>query len=128
MSQNAGADKVSSTVLKRESRLLSCRLTNEELIARGQSLAEAIENISTEEAQQESLKREMKARLAGLEAQRSHLASVVSRRAEMREVSVEVALFEDAGVVHTIRMDTGEVVHSRPMTDDERQRSLALES
>jgi hypothetical protein len=113
---------------KRENRILPCKLTKDELIERGQSLAATIEDINTETDAQEGLKREMKARIGVLEAQRSSLAAVVSRRHELRDVSVEVQLHDDTNTVATVRMDTGEVIHSRTMNDDERQESLPLEA
>ncbi len=118
--------KPENRVLRREVRMLSCNLTQSELIDRGASLAATIEDLASEESRQESEKREMKARLARIESERSRLASVVSRRAELRDVQTEEIINFQSGRVETVRMDTGEIFHDRPIRDEERQEALPV--
>jgi len=113
-------------ILRRMSRSLSARLTDDEIGQRGRDLARAWQDIASEEVRQDGLKKEMKARLSGLSSEAARLATIVSRGEELRDVDVEVRAVIPAGVVHEIRMDTGEIIHSRPFTDTERQRHLPL--
>lgn len=54
------------------------------------------------------------------------LAEAVRPRKELREVVVVEQSDFDAGAVHTVRTDTGEVVATRGMSQEERQRPLAF--
>jgi hypothetical protein len=105
---------------------LSCKLTTEEFEERAKSLAEAHEDRKGLESNHEMLKRQMKSEAAELEAKIDVLAAVVSRKSEMRQVEVE----EQADLVKLkafrYRMDTGEVINERPLTEDERQEKIPL--
>lgn len=103
---------------------LSCVLTDDELRERGEQLAKAIEDIATEQKNQESIKAEMKSSIATLEARRDALAAQVRRKAELRQVEVEEVTDYVSGRFSRSRLDTGEVIHERPLTNDERQASL----
>jgi hypothetical protein len=73
---------------------------------------------------QVDMKAQMKARLAELDARKTQLAIIIGRREEDRDVTVDQ--FWDFGrfVVDTVRRDTGEVVSSRRMTEEECQQPL----
>lgn len=111
-------------IKRTETRNLPVKLREDELLERGHSLASVIQDITSEEARQVDVKAQMKARLSELEARRSQLAIVVSRREEQRDVTCDVFHDYDRVVVETVRRDTGEVVYSRAMTEDERQLPL----
>lgn len=108
-------------ILKRHATILSCKLTDEEFRDRASNLAATLEDIKAEDSRHEMLKREMKSALSALEARRDVLALTVSRRSEMREVEVEDQANDKTGMVDRIRMDTGEIVLTRVMNDQERQ-------
>lgn len=105
---------------------LACKLTQEELVARGAELAEVLDDIKNEESSQVGLKKQMASTLASLEAKRDDLSSRVSRREEHRDVEVQETLDYKAGKFYRTRMDTGLVIFERPLTNDERQASLEL--
>lgn len=108
-------------------RPLACRLTEEELLQKGQQLAEAVEDIQSEERRQTDIKASMKARLTALEARRDEVSVAIRRREEERDVEVDIWHDFARGIVQDIRRDTGEVIHYRPMSDDERQQGLPME-
>lgn len=101
--------------------LLECKLTSDELVKYGSELARTIQDIADEEEHQTSLKTELKARLAVLEAKRGELATKIIRGAEPIDVDVQPALDFKADCYRETRMDTGEVVYERKIKDDERQ-------
>ena len=106
---------------------LPVRLTQDELLDRAAELAGVVEDYSTEEARQTDVKAQLKARLTELDAKRRQLAIVVARKEEYRDVRCEVLADLDRMLAHTMRTDTGEIVGSRPLTDEERQDGLPLE-
>jgi hypothetical protein len=109
---------------QRQVRNLPCVLTEKEFLERSRSLASVTEDIATETDRQADMKAQMKAKLAGLQAQQSLLASIVSRGEELRDVEVHVEYDEVALMVRTFRRDTMETIEERPMRDDELQRVL----
>lgn len=114
-------------VRRTEKRNLSCTLTDEELIERGEKLATLTQKIEQTEDAQASEKKQMKEALDGLyDAQRA-IATVVKTRAEYRDVDVEIVLDYDVLQVREVRTDTGELVKARAMTDAERQMGLPMD-
>lgn len=120
----AAKDAPATKVLTKEIRLLPCRLTDEEWAQRAGELASVVADVSLEESRQKSAKAEMKARLEELAAKRDRLGNVVTRHEEQRDVQVEIVADFGIGKAETIRKDTYEVIHSRPLTDHERQMGL----
>ena len=106
---------------------LPCKLTEKELRTAGSDLAGVVQDIATEADRHVDIKSQMKARLSELEARKSILAITISRREEYRDVEIEVLSNYDEGIVRRVRMDTGEVLHERPMREDERQSSLPMD-
>jgi hypothetical protein len=104
--------------------LLSCKLTDDELLQAGQDLAKVNQDIVREENDQTSAKAQMKARLTGLEAKRTEISLKISRKAEERSVEVERILNFQIGKYFETRIDTGEVIHQRDIRDDERQETV----
>jgi hypothetical protein len=112
-------------VLKTETRLLPCPLTDSELLAKGDALANCLRLIEEEKEAQEAEKSAMKERLAGFLLQLGKLRQEVQERREFRDVPVEIRVRSmlEATVAET-RVDTGEVIRERFMDDDERQMKL----
>jgi hypothetical protein len=109
---------------RRDVRNLSCKLTEAEFLERSRSLAAVTNDIATETARQVDAKAEMKAKLAGLQAQQARLASTVSRGEEYRDVEVSIEPDDITLCVRTFRTDTQECIEERPMQEHERQRVL----
>lgn len=113
-------------VAKTTTRTLPVKLSQDELRERGDTLASVIQDLNTEQKRQTDQKAQMKAKLSELEARQTQLAIMISRREEDREVVIDVWHDFERGTVSEVRRDTGEELHSRHMTDEERQRSLPI--
>jgi len=118
--------KIDTKIVRTEARSLPVKLTDEELRERGDSLAQVIQNLRTEEDRQVDIKAQMKARLAELDAKKTQLAITISRREEDREVMVDTYHDYDRLKVEMVRQDTGETINSRRMTEAEQQLPLAM--
>jgi len=103
---------------------LSVRLTEDELRQFADELVGILEDMGTQLAREDSIKRELKAKMAGLEARRNELASIIRRREQMRSVDVIWERHYGLGLTRKLRLDTGEVLSSRMLRDDERQPPL----
>ena len=112
---------------KTVSRNVPCRLTHEEWNDRANDLAQAVQDLQTEERRQTDVKAGLKARLAELQSRQSTLADVVARREESRDIVCDQMAYPDRGIVEVIRRDTGEICETRPLDDNERQMVLKLE-
>lgn len=111
-------------VLKRGTETLPTELTKDELLAKAAELAEVHERLALEREAQKQTKADLKARLEELEQRRNELARVVQRKKEDRVVDIEIHANDGKGVVEYLRMDTGEVYTTRPLSADERQLSI----
>jgi hypothetical protein len=104
---------------------LHCDLSEDELRARGQKLAEALREIRrVEDAKRDAMK-DFKEQLEELHGETRETADAIRNKSEFRLVSCQV--FFHAPVVgskRTIRMDTGELVREEAMTLDEQQMNL----
>ena len=109
-------------------RLLPCKLTDDELREYGQDLAKVRQDILTEEARQVSLKQQLKASLTELEARSLRLSSMIARGEEARDVEVEPRLDFRKSEYCEIRADTGERISERLITEEERQEHLNLDA
>ena len=103
---------------------LSVRLTDAERLQLGDELAGVQDQIGNQLSREESIKKELKAKMAGLEARRDELASIVRRKEQMRPVECVWERNYGDGLARKIRLDTGEVIQSRPLQDHERQPKL----
>jgi hypothetical protein len=113
-------------ILRRTVRMLPCRLSDVELLALGGKLADALQDVATETERQASVKKELGARLAGMQARVTELSARLRRREEEREVTVEVVANFAQNVAREIRTDTNAVLLTRELTAAERQRPLPL--
>jgi len=107
-------------------RTLAVILTADEVMQAGHQLAETIQDINSEQRRQDDMKAQMKARLAELAAKQTRLAIMVTRVEDFRDVEIH-AIVNDKGLVEEIRTDTKEIITTRPLLDEERQRMLALQ-
>lgn len=107
---------------------LPCALTEDELRSYGDELAGVVQDIAAQADREKEVKAELKARTTELTARQSMLAMKVSRRQESREVACVVHVDYEAGLRTVTRTDTGEVVQTRPLRDDERQPALPVEA
>lgn len=106
---------------------LACPLTDYEFTVRAKALAQTEEDLRIEEESQEAVKAGLKEALADIRKRRTMLAGIVSRGEEFRDVECEEVLDYTMGTVTRVRTDTGTLLVTRPMTDEERQRKLFTE-
>ena len=110
---------------------LPVKLTEPELALRSQEMASAERKMSDAELRLDQFVEAAKATKKQIEAEVSEardevriLAMVVRERQEKRSVPIIEEPDYEAGAVNTYRTDTHEIVATRGMTPEERQRSL----
>lgn len=113
-----------TTINRQSSEVLSCVLTDAEMLDRGRQLAESLQDIREEEDRQATAKKEMKDTLESLQKEADRLSAIVRDGREDRTVAVRIDHDEARLMVHKTRLDTGELIASRAMTEEERQRAL----
>ena len=113
-------------IRKKSTQRIAVKLTDRELLDYGKALAQSENDIRSEREQQDAMRAGMKETLQRIESRRMMLAGLVSSGEEYREIDCDDVFDYDTGRVTRHRLDTGEVVIERPMTDEERQRSIAL--
>lgn len=106
---------------------LRCALTDEELLARGQALARALEQMQKREADGKAFAANVKSDIEQYKKEGLRLTSHIAEKSEWRHVECnEVHDFKE-GTVSLIRLDTCEVISERRMWDEERQDELHLD-
>lgn len=122
----------------KESRSLACKLSPAELSDKSDEMARHQLEVNNIEAAKKSAVSQFKARLDEKASQLTVLAQAIADRSEYRTVKCEWR-FEQAGfnsdrepIFHPeqktlVRLDTGEAVEVRAITDSDRQMKLNLE-
>ena len=103
---------------------LSCELNELEWQNAARELADAHKEVAHQEQRKKDITKELGHDVGIAKAKESKLADTVATRRELREVTVEVKYDYELGTVTKTRTDTGEVISSREMTDQERQAEL----
>ena len=103
------------------------RLSTNDLVERGAQLSATLVRIGNDEAHAKAVAAGAKAALESLRGEAAELARVVHTRQENRPVECRDSYDRIALTVETTRLDTGEVVYSRPMTAEERKHALQEE-
>jgi hypothetical protein len=116
--------KESKTSKKKITRLLPVRLTAKEAEERAQSLAATKLEIDRLSVECKVVNANFKDQLKGLGEQLRRLANVVKAGEEQRDVACEVTLDFTEGNYYVLRLDTGEFMDTRPLTEGERQLNL----
>ena len=106
---------------------LRCKLTDEELLERGQALARALEQRQKREADGKAFAANVKSDIEQYKKEGLRLTSHIAEKSEWRKVECDEVHDFEAGTVSVVRLDTGEVVSERRMWDEERQEDLPLE-
>jgi hypothetical protein len=105
---------------------LKCELSREEVEERAQEAASILERRDQKEADAKEEAKRRKNEIAQLDLEHRILSSEVRSKTTTRPVECERVYDYDAGKVTEYRSDTGEKLHSRNMTDSERQKDLDL--
>lgn len=104
--------------------ILPVRLSDNEIKLRGEKLADLLREIGVldEEKKLESKKYSDKIKEKEIEA--NEVADAIRSGQEDRDVEIERRPDYTKEVVEVIRLDTGEIIASEPMTDEDRQLNL----
>jgi hypothetical protein len=117
----ASADSTKTVVIKDT---LPVKLTNEERMQCADALANAIQSAADAKAKKRSIVKNLDREIAEIEQEGVELRDAVATGREYREVIVHRVFDFEKAIVTETRTDTGEVLRSRAMTDDERQQKL----
>jgi hypothetical protein len=115
----APAMKVESLV-----RQLKVQLTAPEIAERADRAAKLLEDRDRAEAELKAHATHAKSLIAQMEAEMRALSGEVRTRFTYRDVAIERRYLYAIGEVEEVRLDTGEIVSERPMTESERQQQL----
>lgn len=105
---------------------LPCVMTDDEKRLKGSAIAAAVSEKAELEAEKKEFGEDIKKRMGAVEKRISALAHELSTGKEVR--AVECAEYEKYAtrMVDLVRLDTGEVIFSRPMRPDELQTSMEM--
>jgi hypothetical protein len=108
--------------------LVQCRfdLTDSEVAAAARKRAAIEVEIAKVESAFNVEREKHKKALGTLEGQAGTLADLIRKGYELRNAECRIEFDHDKGEVCTVRVDTGEVVKTRPMTDGERAKGPLL--
>ena len=103
--------------------------TPDELAELGAKLADQYDEHRNIEEELNAVKADFKERTLCAEREIGRLSRLIKARFDMRGIECRYEWNKpDSGVVQIVRIDTGELVQERPMSDDERQEELPLEA
>lgn len=109
-----------------EEREVKVLLTRDEKLQIGEEMAREYLAISLVEAEKAEASSRFKARIEGHAKVAAEKAGLLSNGYQFRIMKCEKVFDMKAGKVNIIRPDTQEIVYTRDVTDQERQRVLAL--
>lgn len=111
-----------------EVRDLPCQMSEQERLLKSMALAQKLDELDRVQLEKKAANDAFKERLNACHDAVSSLSREVRTGMEERPIEcTENARYDDM-MVDLIRMDTGEVVSSRPMHPSERQQALQLSS
>ncbi len=105
---------------------LRCDLSEAEVSDRAENAALAFGEAEEVEAEFKATAEEQRGQIKRLRARVGELLRAVREAAEYRSVDCVERRNEGEAKVEVIRVDTGELVRSRPFTPDERQLALGI--
>ena len=111
----------------KEMQYLKVQLTQEEILAAGEALATAIDNTNRLQAEKESAAKAIKAKESALEAEITTQQLLVRNKYEHRNVPCESILDYNTLEAYTKRLDTGEEIMRRAMSEDEKQSTMSFD-
>lgn len=117
----AAADSEKTVVIKD---VLPVKLTAEERMQCADALANALQGIADAKAKKRRIVKDLDREIAEVEQEAIELRDAVATGREYREVIVHRVYDYEKATVTEHRTDTGEVLRSRAMTDEERQQKL----
>lgn len=117
----SSADSTKTEVIKD---ILPVKLTDEERMQRADALANSLQAIADAKNKKRRIVKDLDKEIAEVEQESVDLRDAVATGREYREVIVHRVSDYEKAIVTEHRTDTGEVLRSRAMTDEERQAKL----
>jgi hypothetical protein len=105
---------------------LQCTLTSKEIYEAGKNLSDALKRVRELESRLDSVKQQIKGEMTTAEGDVAKYSSLVSSEREHRLVDVEIRFDFKANRKETVRMDTGEIVKTDTISDEERQKVMVF--
>lgn len=115
------------TKTTKETRILKCLLTQDEVLQAGDDLATALDNLKQLLAEKESVVKTFKAKEAELEANITAKQVLVRNKYDYRSVDCTNVLDYETAECYVIRTDTNEEIVRRAMSEDEKQTTLPFD-
>ncbi len=109
-----------------KTRRLPCKLTDQERQFKGDQLVQKMHAMEEAEDLFEVIRDSHKTRMKEFEKEISVLSRVIRERSEERDVEITENKDYESKTAQTVRLDTGEVVDTRPLTPQELQRPLSF--
>ncbi len=106
---------------------LLCPLTEEEKLQRAGKLAAKISEKRRLESELDFERKRIKKEIEKADREIYHLSEVVGNGKEKREVEVEMQRDFESKTFRVIRLDTGEIVDSRQLSESELQDDLPMD-
>lgn len=103
---------------------LEVKLTKDEMMAASKALAEAINKSNRIINELDTFKAQKKAELTAAKDEIAKQSVLVNSEKEFRNVECEVDYDWRKAVKHFIRLDTGEIVRTEAITNEERQQMM----
>jgi hypothetical protein len=111
----------------KETRVLPCKLTENEILEYANDMAIKLEEKDMEERRKKEVVAEYTQKLTSLDATIVSLSNKVRNKEEHRDVECEWEFDWEGDTKKLIRLDTGEVVKKVQIQDYERQKNLIKE-
>jgi glutamate-1-semialdehyde aminotransferase len=114
---------MSTPLTWKETRFLKVPLTDDEIQARGEQLAKLVDEEADMFAGHKTVRDAMREEADRMHGQIRRLAAIVRERVEERSVEIELRVNLTLGLVEEVRTDSGEIVKSRGVTEEDKLRA-----
>lgn len=120
-------DNKEKKLTKKVTKSLPCKLTEEEVLKYGREMARALSERDRIQSELDGIKSEYKAKISEQTALIEKFSVRVHSGIESRDVECEETKNWTKINVEVKRLDTGSVIESRPMREDEKQMEMITE-
>ena len=127
MKRNKENKKIKGFLVKKTNKGLPVVLTKDVLIERAQTMSQRCKEKEEVEAEKARVMRDFGERLKQLTGEVARLSQIVSSGEEHQQVDCEEQKLMSDKLMRIVRLDTGEVVETRPLLERELQYELELE-
>lgn len=109
-----------------ETRKLPCKLTDLELAAKSDEMAERVTDLRVEQDKKKEANSKANAAIKALEVDILNLAREITAKVELRDVEVKEMPNWNDRTMETVRMDSGDMISRRLLTQEEMQGHLKI--